>query len=54
LSSGLYGGSCNKSDIAGHYQALAVVPTGTIEDYHGMGIAGDLGIYILAIIPPIG
>src|SRR4029077_8489643 len=27
---------------AGHHQFMAVVPTGTIEDHHGMGISGDL------------
>ena len=31
-----------QSDIAGDYQALAAVPTGTIQDHHGMGIGGDL------------
>src|SRR5271170_232980 len=29
-------------DIAGHHEALAAVPTGTIEDDHGMSIGGDL------------
>src|SRR6202030_4079186 len=28
--------------VAGHHQSMAVVPTGTIEDHHGMGISGDL------------
>jgi hypothetical protein len=28
-----------QSDIAEYYQALAPVPTGTIEDHHGMGKA---------------
>src|SRR6202030_569615 len=31
-----------QSDIAGHHQSIAVVPTGTIEDHHSMGISGDL------------
>src|SRR5271155_4170746 len=31
-----------QSDIAGHHQSLAAVPTGPIEDHHGMGIGGDL------------
>ena len=28
-----------QSDIAGHYESLAAVPTRTIEDHHGMGKA---------------
>jgi hypothetical protein len=31
-----------QSDIAGHHQALAPVPAGTIENHHGMSIGGDL------------
>ena len=29
-------------DIAGYHESLAPVPTGTIQDHHGMGICGDL------------
>ena len=36
------GRQVQQSDIAGHHQSLAAVPTGTIEDHHGMGIRGDL------------
>jgi len=30
-----------QSDIAGHHEALAAVPTGTIEDHRGMGADSD-------------
>ena len=29
-----------QSDIAGHHETLAPVPTGTVQDHQGMGIAG--------------
>jgi len=36
------GRQLQQSDIAGHHQALAAVPAGTIEDHHGTSIGGDL------------
>jgi hypothetical protein len=44
------GRQLQQSDIAGDYQALAPVPTSTIEDHSGMSLSGHLAHRALA--PP--